>query len=146
MTWYDSTTVAWIGGTMPWVYVLHLDTPLHHARHYSGCTKDLTERLIVHATGHGARFTEVLYLKGITWELGGLFQTKEGYSLRAIETLLKDQRNAPRYCTICTRNPTRVPLTTPIPVALAPVRTTADAIACLAARQAAAKNGTLNPS
>jgi predicted GIY-YIG superfamily endonuclease len=35
------------------VYLLHLDTPLRHARHYVGLADDLPARLERHASGQG---------------------------------------------------------------------------------------------
>lgn len=131
---------------MPWIYLLHLDKPLHHARHYAGCTTDLTQRLITHATGHGSHLTRHLYLIGIGWTLGGIYQAKEGCNLRAIERILKDQKHGPRYCTLCTGRPQTLPGTTIIPVAFAPVQSNLDAIAELARRQAAPQDGSLHRS
>jgi hypothetical protein len=50
------------GATRPTgtVYLLHFDRPYAHAKHYIGFTDDLTERLIQHQTGRGARLIEVI--------------------------------------------------------------------------------------
>lgn len=86
------------------IYVLHFDTPLEHARHYTGSTTNLRKRLQAHAKGTGARLTEVIKEKGITWRLASLFQCKTNQH-RSVERRIKKQNNGPRYCKICQKNP-----------------------------------------
>jgi hypothetical protein len=43
------------GGPIGTVYLIHLDRPYRHARHYTGWTPDLDTRLTRHAKGQGAR-------------------------------------------------------------------------------------------
>jgi predicted GIY-YIG superfamily endonuclease len=78
------------------VYLIHFDTPLHHARHYLGWTTDLEARLEAHRQGNGARLMEVITEAGITWKLA---RTWEGG--RELERHLKRQKNSPRFCPIC---------------------------------------------
>lgn len=132
---------------MPWVYILHLDPPYQHARHYSGCTLDLTQRLILHATAHNgkhAHFTHVLYLAGVEWRLGNLFQVKEDHhTIREAERILKDQKNAPRFCRLCSAHPKRIPGTETIPLAYTPISSSIEARAMLAQRKATAQDGSI---
>ena len=51
------------------IYLLHFDRPYRHARHYTGWTEDLLDRLDRHATGHGARLVEVIWQAGIGFTL-----------------------------------------------------------------------------
>ena len=51
------------------VYLIHLDTPYKHARHYTGWTTDLDARLQAHRNGQGARLMKVITKAGITWRL-----------------------------------------------------------------------------
>lgn len=83
---------------MATVYLIHFDRPLHHARHYLGCTSgSLEERLERHATGRGARLMQVVQQAGIPWRLA---RTWAGD--RALERRLKAFKNAPsRLCPIC---------------------------------------------
>ena len=83
-----------------YVYVLHFDTPLHHAQHYIGSTTNLKERLIRHAKGQGARLTQVLVANGKGWKVGGLFQVEVGEE-RAAEREAKKSHNGGRYCSLC---------------------------------------------
>ena len=78
-----------------WVYTLHLDPPLGHARHYTGFGKDLEARLAAHEHGEGARLTQVQLERGGTWRLAS---AEPG--TRDRETQLKE-RGASRRCQIC---------------------------------------------
>lgn len=85
------------------VYILHLDTPLHHAKHYVGFStnrRTLRNRLEHHAHGTAnCRFTQVLHQLGITFTLARLFKGNK-YD-RNFERKLKNTKAVPRYCPIC---------------------------------------------
>lgn len=81
---------------MATIYLLHLDTPLAHARHYVGVADDLDARLGRHAAGNGARMLAVCVERGITWRLARTWQGD-----RRLERQLKNRRNAPKLCAIC---------------------------------------------
>lgn len=85
------------------VYILHFDDPLAHAQHYVGMTGNLRTRLEAHATGNGARLTEVLRDGEKPWTLGGLFQTT-ATNARRVEKNLKDSKNTGRYCDVCNKD------------------------------------------
>ena len=78
------------------IYLLHLDKPYKHARHYTGWTDDLAGRLARHAAGDGARLLAVVHAAGITWQLA---RTWEGP--RARERQIKRQGGASRHCPLC---------------------------------------------
>ena len=78
------------------IYLIHFASPYKHARHYTGCTNDLTTRLHQHRAGTGARLMEVVTQAGIAWELAA---TWEGSYPE--EQALKAQHNGPRHCPIC---------------------------------------------
>ena len=78
-----------------WVYTLHLDPPLGHAKHYTGFGKDLQARLAEHEQGRGARLTQVQLERGGTWRLAS---AEPG--TRDREAQLKE-RGATRRCGIC---------------------------------------------
>ena len=82
------------------VYLIHFDTPYKRARHYIGWTADLDARLKAHRTGHGARLMEVIAEAGITWQLA---RTWDGGRTR--ERAIKNRKNAPRLCPLCTSKP-----------------------------------------
>jgi hypothetical protein len=75
------------------VYLIHLDRPLAHARHYLGSTDDLERRLHEHEQGNGSKMLAAVARAGIPWRLG---RTKSWPQLlpgnRAWERRLK------RYC------------------------------------------------
>lgn len=85
------------------VYLLHFKTPLAHAQHYVGSTSALRQRLLTHAQGGGARLTEELKNQHIDWAVGGLWQTTAAQARRK-ERELKESKNAPQYCDICSGN------------------------------------------
>jgi hypothetical protein len=93
----NSNQPASDGGT---VYLLHLDPPLKHARHYTGWTSDLDRRLAAHRAGRGARLMEVVK------EAGGTFRLVRTWAgSRVLERTIKDLHNAPRLCPECTPEP-----------------------------------------
>jgi predicted GIY-YIG superfamily endonuclease len=81
---------------MSTIYLLHLDTPLAHSKHYLGSADDLDARLERHAQGDGARMLAVCRERGITWRLA---RTWEGG--RRLERRLKNFKNTPRLCPVC---------------------------------------------
>jgi len=126
---------------MPWVYILHLERPLAHARHYSGCTAELQNRLKAHALGQGSAFTRHLAKIGIEWKLGALFQVKEDLNtIRGVERILKDQHHAPDYCPLCRSRPARLPGATVVPVSAAPFPTDSRGIKEAAASASSIRN------
>ena len=80
-------------GQLGIVYLLHFDQPYAHARHYTGWTDDLLDRLDRHARGHGARLMTVISQAGIGFIL---VRTCEG--TRATERAIKNSGGAVRYC------------------------------------------------
>ena len=82
------------------VYLLHFDQPYRHARHYTGWTNQLTNRLVKHANGDGARLMEVIATAGIGWQLA---RTWPGTRTR--ERQLKRQGGASRRCPLCGIHP-----------------------------------------
>jgi hypothetical protein len=51
------------------IYLLHLDRPYKHARHYLGWASNLEARLAPHADGTGANLLRVAKEAGIGWTL-----------------------------------------------------------------------------
>ena len=88
------------------VYILHLDPPYRHARHYTGHADPghLAERLAEHGTARGARLLQVQREAGGTWHLA---RTLPGG--RDLERAIKDTQAVPRYCPDCTPEPRQSP-------------------------------------
>ena len=82
------------------IYLLHFDQPYQHARHYTGWTEDLLDRLDTHATGHGARLIAVITHAGIGFTL---VRIREG--TRRTERAIKHAGGQVRYCPACTPHP-----------------------------------------
>jgi predicted GIY-YIG superfamily endonuclease len=93
------------------VYLIHLDQPYKHARHYTGSAIDLDPRLAKHAAGQGARLLAVVRAAGIGWQLA---RTWPGGRVR--ERQLKRQGGASRRCPLCGVHP-RPCLPSPDPAA-----------------------------
>lgn len=84
-----------LGGT---VYLLHLDPPFQHARHYLGWAGpgNLSARLAHHAAGSGANLLLHAAKAGSTWRLA---RTWSGD--RYLERRLKRRGGAARVCPVC---------------------------------------------
>jgi predicted GIY-YIG superfamily endonuclease len=82
------------------VYLIHLDVPYKHARHYTGWTADLDARLQAHRDGRGARLMEVINDAEISWRLA---RTWPGGRER--ERAIKNRHEAPRLCPFCSPDP-----------------------------------------
>jgi predicted GIY-YIG superfamily endonuclease len=87
-------------GPLGVVYLLHFTRPYAHARHYTGWTEDLLDRLDRHAAGSGARLVNVAMHAGIGFVL---VRTCEG--TRATERAIKNSGGAVRFCPLCTARP-----------------------------------------
>jgi predicted GIY-YIG superfamily endonuclease len=82
------------------VYILHFDSPYHHARHYVGYTKNTDKRLAQHKAGSGARLMEVITQAGIGFQLAKVWKSKT----RKFERYIKNSHNTARFCPICQKN------------------------------------------
>jgi predicted GIY-YIG superfamily endonuclease len=82
------------------IYLLHFDRPYKHAKHYTGWTEDLLDRLDRHAAGRGARLVEVIWQAGIGFTLVRLCE-----GTRRRERAIKNDGGAARYCPACTPRP-----------------------------------------
>lgn len=78
------------------VYLVHFDTPYHHARHYLGYADDIAARLKEHRAGRGSRLCAVVRSAGIDFTFVRFWRGG-----RRIERKLKNQHSAPRLCPIC---------------------------------------------
>lgn len=98
-----------------YVYVLHFAEPIHHARHYCGCTGSLLERMQTHAKGFGSNLTRVALERSIPWKLAavGVCLKSEMYQH---EARLKKWHGVEEHCLCCTPDPRAIPHTTPYPL------------------------------
>lgn len=78
------------------IYIIHLHTPLGHARHYVGFTTHLAKRLWHHRNNTGSHFLRVCNERHIDYTLVVRFN-----GTRADERRLKDTNNTARYCPYC---------------------------------------------
>jgi hypothetical protein len=80
-------------------YLLHVDPPYRHARHYLGFAESdhLADRLAQHGTSEGARLLAVAKAAGSSWRLVRTWPD----STRALERQIKNTRHVPYYCPEC---------------------------------------------
>lgn len=85
-------------GQIGTVYLLHFDTPYHHAKHYVGFTKRrLGIRLGEHCRGNGSALTTAATAAGITMRLARAWYNVD----QAREKTIKCRGETPRLCPIC---------------------------------------------
>jgi predicted GIY-YIG superfamily endonuclease len=82
------------------IYLLHFSQPYQHARHYTGWTLNLADRLASHENGHGSRLLAVARAAGIGFTLA---RTTTG--TRHTERAIKNAGGQVRYCPLCTPKP-----------------------------------------
>ena len=84
--------------------MIHFDTPLAHAKHYSGWTIDLPARLRQHASGSGARLLNACNEAGIGYAVARVWHFKSRPEARSKEARIK-HRGKGRYCPLCSGLP-----------------------------------------
>jgi hypothetical protein len=98
------------------VYIVHLDPPYRHARHYSRTSADpgcLQQRLADHHTSNGPWLLRVQKAAGGSWHLVATFPGS-----RDTERQLKNGQCVPSYCPECTPSPrTEMPAVDPVKAA-----------------------------
>lgn len=95
-----------IGKRIGSVYVIHFDTPFHHAQHYVGWTQEpnIERRMDRHFKGAGARIMRAVSAEGITWSVVRVFHNVD----RHFERWLKDQKRTGDFCPVCSDPPRQV--------------------------------------
>lgn len=85
------------------VYLIHLDRPIGNlsnsrgqARHYLGCTNNLSVRMQQHRAGNGAHLLRAAQEQGVGWQVVRCW--RGGW---AKEKALKRCHNLRRYCPVC---------------------------------------------
>lgn len=91
---------AYSDDTLGEVYIIHLHSPLGHARHYVGFSKKVEKRLYYHRTNQGSHFLRVANERGIEYTLAVRFAgTKHD------ERRLKNISHIKAYCPFCSESP-----------------------------------------
>jgi predicted GIY-YIG superfamily endonuclease len=103
------------GKRQPGVYLIHFNEPLSHARHYLGHAADIPARISAHRAGNGAKIMQAVTARGIDWQLARTWPTDTISAAWGIETALKNWRNGPRICPICTPGTRRAANPKPAP-------------------------------
>ena len=80
------------------VYLIHFNTPLHHARHYLGfCENGIKQRFERHKASQGAKLLKALNEKGIGYRIVRIWRHVD----RNFERSLKNKKSTPKLCPIC---------------------------------------------
>lgn len=80
------------------VYLIHLERPYKHARHYIGWTGyDVAQRLAHHRAGQGARLLQVVAQAGIPFDVVRTWPDQP----KAFERRLKRRKDARKLCPVC---------------------------------------------
>lgn len=86
------------------VYLIHFDQPISPnltTQHYIGYTsRGKRKRFAEHKAGSGARLTRVANERGIDYRIVRTWWKK---GTRAFERKLKNQKNSPKLCPICSK-------------------------------------------
>ena len=86
------------------VYLIHLDKPIHNARHYLGYTSlPVQARLARHKSGHGARLLKQANRLGIDYTVVRTWGCADQRQARRLERKLKRGRNSPKLCPKCNK-------------------------------------------
>lgn len=83
------------------VYLIHFDQPIsasHTCQHYLGSATDIAARLDEHLSGHGSRLCAVANDRGIGYKIVRVWPYAD---MRLLEKSLKDRKNSPKLCPIC---------------------------------------------
>ena len=85
------------------VYLIHLDKPLCHARHYLGYTalESVNDRLARHKRGDGAKMLRAANEQGIAYQIVRTWTCTTIQEAKELERRLKHQKNAGRLCPVC---------------------------------------------
>jgi predicted GIY-YIG superfamily endonuclease len=80
------------------IYLVHLDKPLHHAKHYLGWCESfgLENRLHEHRTGQGSKLLRAVNEAGIGYQV-----VKTWRGTRSKERQMKRWKCTPRLCPVC---------------------------------------------
>ena len=85
-----------VAGAEGVIYLVHFAAPFGHAKHYTGWTIDLDERMAEHERGRGSNLLGHVKAAGGTWTLARTWQ-----GTRDRERQLKRQGGASRRCPLC---------------------------------------------
>lgn len=83
------------------VYLIHLDDPLCHARHYLGASKDIPARLEAHRQQRGAKMLAHANTRGLRWHVERVWYTDTAEQAYRLEAKMKRHKHNTHYCPKC---------------------------------------------
>jgi len=81
------------------VYLIHASKKLSHAQHYIGYSDNIIKRFKSHKNGTGSKLCKAFNENNIEFQLVKIWPNEN----RTFERKLKNQKNTPRICPICTQ-------------------------------------------
>lgn len=84
------------------VYLIHLETKLHHSQHYIGYSADekFAARIRHHENNRGCAFLRAVNKAGIKWKVVRQWPNEDGN----FERMLKKRKQSWRLCPCCNKN------------------------------------------
>ena len=82
------------------VYLIHLDEPVGHARHYIGFSLDHAVRLEEHRASRGGRLLKAANARGISYDVVRVWTPAD----RRFERRAKNYASARTLCPVCNEN------------------------------------------
>ncbi len=79
------------------VYLVHLEHPYHHARHYLGWALDVDQRLTEHREGRGSPLLRAATMAGIDFRIARTWPETDRY----FERQLKSWHKSSQLCPLC---------------------------------------------
>lgn len=79
------------------VYLIHMDSKIHHAQHYIGWSKHLKKRIAHHRKGTGAKLLAAAVERGINFDVARTWKNADGH----FERKLKNRKKARLLCPTC---------------------------------------------
>lgn len=79
------------------VYLVHLDSPLGHNRHYMGFSTNVEQRIKRHQQGRGSKLLRAAKNHGIGFRVVRVWENVTP----AFERKLKNRKESPTFCPIC---------------------------------------------
>ncbi|MBD3387428.1 MAG: hypothetical protein GF414_00605 [Candidatus Altiarchaeales archaeon] len=86
-----------------YVYVIHLNRPFRHAKHYIGYTTDIVRRMTHHSLGHrdSSHFMKAVCRAGIRWSVTMVQSFEDAKEAVCFEKKLKRDKRSSLHCPLC---------------------------------------------
>lgn len=88
-----------------YVYLIHFNGPIHHAKHYLGYTslENVIDRYNRHKSSQGSKLLAYANTIGISYCVVRIWECDTTQAAKALERKLKHMKNSPRLCPVCNK-------------------------------------------